>query len=69
MRIAAVDAVRRPHRSRPARGGRDPGRRARRRQLTDASADGVDLCYGTFLSRHQYQSDVTDGNFVDARHA
>lgn len=37
--------------------------------LTDASADGVDLCFGTFLSRHQYVADVTDGGFVDARHA
>lgn len=37
--------------------------------LTDASADGVDLCYGTFLSRHQYAADVTEGGFVDARHA
>jgi hypothetical protein len=37
--------------------------------LTDVSADGVDLCYGTFLSRHQYEGDISEGGFVDARHA
>ena len=31
--------------------------------------DGRDLCYGTFLSRHQYARDVEDGDFVDARQA
>lgn len=36
---------------------------------TDAAADGADLCYGTFLSRHQYVHDITEGGFVDARHA
>jgi hypothetical protein len=57
-----------------------PGRRALvpeglRRELlaraTDgwADADGADLCYGTFLSRHQYNDDVSDGPFVDARQA
>lgn len=37
--------------------------------LGDDSADGVDLCFGTFLSRHEYVVDVTEGGFVDARHA
>jgi hypothetical protein len=59
-----------------------PGRRALlpdrlRRELmsraTDGWAssdpDGADLCYGTFLSRHQYVTDVTEGPFTDARHA
>jgi hypothetical protein len=31
--------------------------------------DERDLCYGTFLSRHQYVVDVEDGAFIDARHA
>jgi aminoglycoside-2''-adenylyltransferase len=31
--------------------------------------DERDLCYGTFLSRHQYIVDVEDGAFIDARHA
>ena len=31
--------------------------------------DDRDLCYGTFLSRHQYVVDVEDGAFIDARHA
>jgi hypothetical protein len=31
--------------------------------------DGRDLCYGTFLSRHQYVRDVEDGSFIDARRA
>jgi hypothetical protein len=32
--------------------------------------DARDLCYGTFLSRHQYAGDVDDdGAFIDARHA
>ena len=60
-----------------------PGRRGLvpdglRRSLLDRAAggwastdeDGVDVCYGTFLSRHQYAADVTeDGPFVDARRA
>jgi hypothetical protein len=35
----------------------------------DEATDDRDLCYGTFLSRHQYGVDVEDGAFVDARHA
>ena len=31
--------------------------------------DDRDLCYGTFLSRHQYVGDVEDGGFIDARRA
>ena len=31
--------------------------------------DARDLCYGTFLSRHQYVRDVEEGGFTDARHA
>lgn len=31
--------------------------------------DGRDLCYGTFLSRHQYVGDVEGGGFVDVRKA
>jgi hypothetical protein len=31
--------------------------------------DGRDLCYGPFLSRHQYVGDVEGGGFIDARHA
>lgn len=31
--------------------------------------DGRDLCYGTFLSRHQYVGDVEAGGFTDARKA
>ena len=31
--------------------------------------DDRDLCYGTFLSRHQYVGDVEDGGFIDARQA
>jgi hypothetical protein len=31
--------------------------------------DERDLCYGTFLSRHQYVVDVEDGAFIDARKA
>jgi Nucleotidyl transferase of unknown function (DUF2204) len=31
--------------------------------------DERDLCYGTFLSRHQYQGDVEGGAFGDARDA
>jgi Nucleotidyl transferase of unknown function (DUF2204) len=31
--------------------------------------DGRDLTYGTFLSRHQYVTDVESGRFIDARHA
>lgn len=38
-------------------------------QPDDAAADGADLCYGTFLSRHQYVTDIEDRGFVDARHA
>lgn len=38
-------------------------------QPADAAADGADLCYGTFLSRHQYVTDIEDRGFVDARHA
>lgn len=38
-------------------------------QAVDAAADGADLCYGTFLSRHQYVTDIEDRGFVDAQHA
>jgi hypothetical protein len=35
-----------------------------------SDADAADLCYGTFLSRHQYASDVDEGGpFIDARKA
>jgi Nucleotidyl transferase of unknown function (DUF2204) len=46
-------------------------RRALLERATDgwADPDGADLCYGTFLSRHQYVADVTEGPFTDARHA
>jgi hypothetical protein len=42
---------------------------ARAAEPSDAAADGDDLCYGTFLSRHQYVHDVTIGGFIDARQA
>ena len=59
-----------------------PGRRSLipdglRRTLMSRAADGWSsggeedgrLCYGTFVSRHQYVPDVTDRGYVDAREA
>lgn len=59
-----------------------PGRRALvpdglRKTLMSRAADGWAsgaeedgrLCYGTFVSRHQYASDVAEGGYVDAREA
>lgn len=43
--------------------------RAQDPEAAPEASDGRDLCYGTFLSRHQYAADVEDGDFVDARGA
>lgn len=42
---------------------------AERASVATDGRDAGRVCYGTFVSRHQYVTDIEDRGFVDARHA